>query len=215
MIKTYIDGKLMPVNPLNDIKATCAANNQQFEVVAVGDVTLMGNRKLKSISIDSIFPARAYSWSIPSPREPDYYVNYIEKQMNKHNAVRLVIIGDGVDINMRCTIESFTHNRKAGETEDCYYSLALKEYRAPSVKRLALKSATTAVPGVSTAPAATAKTYTVKAGDCLWGIAHSQLGDGSRYPEIYTLNKSLMDAKNNAAGTPKYTIYSGQVLTLP
>lgn len=50
----------------------------------------------------------------------------------------------------------------------------------------------------------TARTYTVKKGDSLWAIADKQLGDGSRYNEIKTMN----GLKNN-------TIHAGQVLKLP
>jgi nucleoid-associated protein YgaU len=51
------------------------------------------------------------------------------------------------------------------------------------------------------------KTYTVKSGDSLWRIAQNLLGNGSRYTEIYNLNKDKI--KN-----PR-TIYPGQVLTIP
>ena len=49
-----------------------------------------------------------------------------------------------------------------------------------------------------------ASTYTVKAGDTLWDIAQSQLGNGSRYKEIMTLNGLASDV-----------IQPGQVLKLP
>ena len=48
------------------------------------------------------------------------------------------------------------------------------------------------------------KTYTVKAGDSLWAIAAKQLGNGSRYTEIKSLN-----------GLSSDTIRPGQVLKLP
>lgn len=48
------------------------------------------------------------------------------------------------------------------------------------------------------------KTYTVKAGDSLWAIADKELGDGSRYNEIKTMN-----------GLKDNTIHKGQVLKLP
>ena len=48
------------------------------------------------------------------------------------------------------------------------------------------------------------RTYTVKQGDSLWGIAERELGDGLRYEEIRQLNH--LDG---------YTIYPGQKLLLP
>ncbi len=49
-----------------------------------------------------------------------------------------------------------------------------------------------------------ASTYTVKAGDTLWDIAQNQLGSGSRYKEIMSLNGLTSDV-----------IHPGQVLKLP
>lgn len=51
---------------------------------------------------------------------------------------------------------------------------------------------------------AVTKTYTVKSGDSLWKIAASQLGNGSRYTEIKSLNGLTSDV-----------IHAGQVLKLP
>jgi len=47
-------------------------------------------------------------------------------------------------------------------------------------------------------------TYKVKKGDSLWSIAKANLGNGSRWTEI----KSLNGLKSN-------TIHAGQVLKLP
>lgn len=62
------------------------------------------------------------------------------------------------------------------------------------------------IPGSSseTSPAPSYRNYTVKRGDSLWKIAQSQLGLGSRYPEIMELNELTGDS-----------IYPGQILKLP
>jgi LysM repeat protein len=65
-------------------------------------------------------------------------------------------------------------------------------------------------PGTATAkaPAApVAKTYTVKAGDTLSGIAKSQLGNTGAYMKIFELNKDQL--------TDPDKIKPGQVLKLP
>jgi hypothetical protein len=56
------------------------------------------------------------------------------------------------------------------------------------------------------APAVT--TYTVQAGDTLWGVATAYYGDGTRYPEIYEANISTIGGDPNL-------ILPGQILTIP
>lgn len=58
-------------------------------------------------------------------------------------------------------------------------------------------------------------TCTVMNDDTLYTIAKAMLGNGSRYEEIYTLNKQAIDERNKGKSVSKYTIYPGQVLKLP
>jgi nucleoid-associated protein YgaU len=51
------------------------------------------------------------------------------------------------------------------------------------------------------------RTYTVKPGDTLWGIAQSYYGDGAKYPVIFDANRDLLHDPNK--------IYPGQVLRIP
>ncbi|HWR61915.1 MAG TPA: tyrosine-protein phosphatase [Clostridia bacterium] len=55
--------------------------------------------------------------------------------------------------------------------------------------------------------ASTISVYTVVKGDCLWSIAKKQLGDGTRYIEIYKLNESTIKNPD--------LIMIGQKLALP
>jgi nucleoid-associated protein YgaU len=52
------------------------------------------------------------------------------------------------------------------------------------------------------------QTYTVKTGDTFYGIAQDQLGDASRWQEIFDLNKDVVH------GDPK-RLQVGHVLVLP
>lgn len=54
---------------------------------------------------------------------------------------------------------------------------------------------------------ATAGTYTVQNGDCLWSIAKKMLGNGNRWGEIFEANKDIIKSAN--------LIYAGQVLKIP
>jgi nucleoid-associated protein YgaU len=49
--------------------------------------------------------------------------------------------------------------------------------------------------------------HLVQRGDTLFGIAEQRLGDGSRFPEIFELNRELVDDPDR--------IFPNQVLTLP
>ena len=66
-------------------------------------------------------------------------------------------------------------------------------------------SSTTAPAGG--APAAGARTYTVKAGDSLSKIAQRELGDGSKWKAIYEANRDQIKDPD--------LIHPGQVLNLP
>ena len=66
--------------------------------------------------------------------------------------------------------------------------------------------AAAATPAATAAPAA-AKTYTVKAGDTLSGIAKEHLGSAGAYMKIFALNKDQL--------TDPDKIKPGQVLRLP
>ncbi|MEE9448283.1 MAG: peptidoglycan-binding protein LysM [Arenicellales bacterium] len=49
--------------------------------------------------------------------------------------------------------------------------------------------------------------YTIEKGDTLWGIASSQLGKGSRYPEIFEANREVIKDPDK--------IYPGQQIRIP
>lgn len=214
MVKTFFNGVQLPVNPFEDITPKVQGNNKQFDIVDLGEVTVIGKRKLKEFSIKSLFTGNVYPFTTTSsPLEAKTYVDNIYKLMDQSLPGRLVITGDGVDINMLCSIEDFEPSQHFGETNEYYYTLSLKEYREPVVKRVQIVQ-TAAVPKalasaqpVRAAQAPAAKTYTVKSGDCLWNIAKKYYGSGAQYTKIVNANKSKIKNPN--------LIYPGWVLVIP
>ncbi|MCH9002794.1 MAG: LysM peptidoglycan-binding domain-containing protein [Planctomycetes bacterium] len=70
------------------------------------------------------------------------------------------------------------------------------------------RSAPNAASEESASPTGKKRTYTVKSGDSFYAIAQSQLGEASRWNELFELNKTLVK------GDPK-RLQIGQVITLP
>lgn len=166
----------LPVLPPS-IKVTDTMNNTTVNVNTLGEVTLIGNKGLKTISgIDTIFPATRYSWmEVDDLMDPEQYVDKIESYMDK--VVRF--IATDTNINMLCTIESFEHGLDDA-TGDISYSLSLKEYKTVKISSYTTKRKHT-------------KTYIVKSGDTLKKIAKKVTGKTSNSKSIYSQNKKVIE----------------------
>lgn len=209
MIKTFVGGLQLPVNPLEEVSFSYGANNQRFEIVAIGDVTRIGSRGLIKVEIKSLFTDGDYPFVLKSGMSAERYVSRMKSMFNAESPVRFIITGDGVNINLRCSLENFKYTKPFGEVEDYYYTLSLMEYRPYSAKRIVVKpNANPKQPAPSRPEDNKAPgSHTVVAGDCLWALAQKYYGDGSRYKEIWEANKSICSNPN--------LIYPGQVFVIP
>lgn len=182
----------LPVNPPG-FEITQESNNTTINVNKIGEVSLIGKKKLKTISIASFFPSKKYSFvqylDFPPPNKCIQLVeNWIDAP------VKLTITGS--KICMWCTIDSFTYAEQDG-TGDIYYTISLKEYKqlrdptkknggAPTVpknsKRIIKPKGTRQTKAVKNT------TYTVKKGDTLWAIAKRLTGCGANYRAIANQN---------------------------
>lgn len=143
----------------------------------------------------------------------------------------------GVEENLKVTLEDYTITEEAENGFDLNIDINLKQwrdYRTKTVqinipepvtksaqKEAAALYAQQHIPELvilETRPAESApkaKTHKVVKGDTLWGIAKKYLGNGSRYPEIYSLNQEIIDKRNKGTGNSKYTIYPEQIFAIP
>jgi len=104
--------------------------------------------------------------------------------------------------------------------------IELKQYRDFGTKAVTLTNTnegttatTTPDRPAPTAPNRTQSTHTVVSGDTLWGIAQRKLGDGSRWRDIYNLNKETIESAARTRGLASsangHWIFPGTVLRLP
>jgi LysM repeat protein len=192
----------------SEYEVTSESNNTQVVINSLGEVNLLGKRKLKNISFSSFFPKQKYNFceytTFPTPKQS---VKLIEKMKNK-GIVRLTMTG--TPVNMNCTIESFTWGENDG-TKDINFTIEFKEYRKVKVKKTKVKELVvkTVVPADTQREAkeVSSTTYTVVAGDNLSKIAKNLTGSSANWQAIYNQNKGVIGDNPNL-------IYPGQQLVI-
>lgn len=191
-----------------EYEVTSESNNTQVVVNSLGEINLLGKRKLKNISFSSFFPKRKYNFceysTFPTPKES---VKLIEKMKN-NGVLRLTMTG--TPVNMDCTIENFTWGENDG-TKDINFTLEFKEYRKVKAKAAEKKEKVTKkVTLAATTRAAKeikSTTYTVVKGDNLSKIAKNLTGSSANWQAIYNQNRRVI-------GSNPGLIYAGQQLVI-
>lgn len=201
----------IPVLP-EKLKVTSPGNNDTATVLVLGDVLILRKKGLRTVAWDSFFPVNDAPFVTGRITDPMEIVKAIQKARDSLDPVRFLITGTDLDINVRMGVETFDYEERAGELGDFYYSIKLSEWKDYSPRRIVLPPEP-AKPAQAKEPERTGeppkqKTYTVKAGDCLWNIAKKFYGKGSDYTKIYNANKGTIGSNPNL-------IYPGQVFTIP
>lgn len=199
-----------PINP-GELETAMSGSNQIVNIVSLGDVAIPGERGLTPYTINSFFPA---------DDNPQQYVKFIMDWWSAKEEARL--IGEGLDLDSLVIVENFTTTRKAGEEDDIYFNLEMKEYRPYGAKVITIAEPTTAeesavetarptTPNRTDNKPATPQTYTVKRGDSLWAISKRLSKQGGRnWRELYNIPENKKVIGNNPN-----LIYAGQVLQIP
>lgn len=201
-----------------------------------GEVTILGERDCLTISFSSFFPARDYAFArYKKDRAPYAYVRKLSSWITKK--VRCLITS--TNFNRVCVITSFKYGEPDG-SGDISYTLSLKEYRKPKPRTIdlglngyppvsmglgeRLSLGLDKYPGRAKGKTGKAinKTYTVKKGDTLKGIAKKLLGDSSYDQLIYKQNKTVIEKAAKAhkkrsskrKGVPGGWLYEGTKLKI-
>lgn len=119
----------LPVNP-EKVEVKFSGNNTTSEIIKLGEINILRDRKLQEISFESFFPDGEWFPGIRTLgkfKKPEFYKKFLRTIMDNKKPCRLVITG--ININVKCSVELFEYYHQAGDHEDAYYSLKFKEYR--------------------------------------------------------------------------------------
>lgn len=182
----------LPVNPESfDIESS--QNNTSVVVHSLGEINLKGKRNLKGVSFDSFFPAQQYDFCRCACEEPYAYIQKLEALLEDNTTLHLIITD--TEINMQCTIESFSYG-EAERNGDVYYSLNLKEYRVlKNTDVTANKTTNTTVQKAATkrtSKTVKSQSYKWKKGDTWHKVAKKKTGTSANYKAIRKQNKTVI-----------------------
>lgn len=222
MYKVYLNNVMFPIAP-SKMTTKIKNKNKTITLINEGEVNTLKTAGLTEISFDLMIPQVQYPFAVYQDgfKSAEYYLTVFDVLKTSKKPFQFIcsrVSPSGkllFDTNIKVSLEDYKIVEDAKKGLDLTVTVKLKMYREYGTKTIKIIKPTStkmmATGGVkktrSTASTPKVKTHTVKKGDCLWNIAKKYLGKGSRYKEIYNLNKDKIKNPNR--------IYPGQVLTLP
>lgn len=234
----YINKVLFPITPAR-FNIKIKNQNKTVTLINEGEVNQIKKPGLSDIEIPELilplyqnYPFAVYKNGFKSA---DYYLDKLEawKTSRKPQTVILSRISPNgkillFDTNIQATIEDYEILEDVEKYGfDIAVKLSMKQYVTWGAKKLVIKSIKNSSGRKRATKKKTRRTtrslskiYTVKSSDCnLYAIAKKQLGDGSKYKSIYTLNKKVIEAAAKKHGRKSssngHWIYAGTKLKLP
>lgn len=219
--EVYIDDMLLPLPP-QKIPIKYPGQNKSTTLISGEEINLVRPPGLAEITIDVVIPQMNYPSAVwdGSIDDAEDFLDHLHNLKESGDPFEFIVIRDGpgrnnfFDTNIDVTLEDYKVSDDVKEGFDLVVSLTMKEYKSYGTKIMNFVivedqpiPATEEPEPERQAEVPPAKTYTVQKGDCLTLIAKRQLGNGSRWREIYDLNRDKISNPN--------MIQIGWVLTLP
>lgn len=230
MYSVYLDKNVLPITP-SKISIKINNKNKTMTLANGAEINFLKTSGLQEVNFEALLPNSKYpfaNYKNNDFKNADYYLKKIEKLKKRNKPFRFIVVKESQggkdlgDTNMLVSLEDYTITDDASNGTDVTISIKLKQYKKYGTKSVTIippiQNTTTAAiatnnttatisPPVEPRPVEsppTPQTYTVVSGDCLWNICKQYLGDGSKYPEIASLN---------GISNPDL-IYPGQVIKL-
>lgn len=171
----------------------------------LGEINLPGGARMGDCTLeDVILPAQIYPFCVPGDRAAPYeYLYDLEVWSDRGAKLRWIV--SGTSVNASVMLEEITQGEQDG-TNDLYLTIVMRQWKKPEIPVLSVSGGSAQTARDSQTGAASAKTYQVQAGDCLWSIAERYYGSGSQYKRLAAANPAIKNPN---------LIYPGQVLTIP
>jgi hypothetical protein len=219
---------LFPITP-GKLTTKVGSNNKVITLISEGDINILKSPSLMEINFEARFPMRNYPYARENFDFESFHKKLVDLKESK-KSFRFIVArstpgGEATwDTNILVALEDFEVKEDADEGDDVLIDFNLRQYKEYGVKVINNKSNSTTT---STKERATEKTtdkstaYTVKSGDCLFNIAKTAYGDGSKWTTIYNANKSIIEStaekyRGKGKGSSNgHWIYPGTKLTIP
>lgn len=227
----YLDRCLLPIAP-GRLQVSIRNENKTVKLINEGQVNLLKAAGLTEIEFECMIPQVEYPFAVyPSGfRSASWYLEYFERLKSGQRPFQFIVtrkMPDGSPLygtNIKVSMEDYRITEDAEDGFDLSVKIKLKQYREYGTKSVSVKGAVTGAPADTSstytisveltrsqesAPATNkVRSYTVKPGDTIFGIAKEMYGDGSKYTLIYENNRDTIK------GGP-YDLRAGQVIRLP
>jgi len=198
-----------------------SARYQSYDILNIGAVQFPKGTEVGTISWDGTFFGKAKSkeTSIVDKsnwKSPKSCRKILERWRDSGTVLTLVVGKTG--INYDVTISSFS-GVYSGAFGNFDYSISFtrcKELKIRTTNELKIKSFASKS---NRSSKSNEGTYMVVSSDSLWKIAAVMLGQGNRWSEIYSLNKSVIETSAKKHGKSSSSngqwIYPGDIYSLP
>jgi len=213
---------VFPVNP-DTIRVTDGRDSTAVPIIGRQQAVLAGSLNPIEISWEGLLP-RDYDATFvnyKNIRKPADVISRLQRIMGRARDGRQIdptpcrVVVAGTGFSERMTITDLTWEFRGGEPGDIYYRITCRSEKKQIIHITGSSDSSSSGDDGGGGdesdrppPAQPGSTYTVKAGDTLWLIAQKQYGDGSRWPQIYEANKSVIGSNPNL-------IHPGMVLVIP
>jgi LysM repeat protein len=207
----------MPQTPAK-LSVKISGKNTTVTLLNEGEINFLKYPGLTEITLPLVCPM------LTASKRPDYYLTLLERAKTQRTTTQFIMTRTTpagqllFDTNIKVSVEDYTIEENASNGLDVSVEVKLKQYRDYSTKTVVIKNSQDSKDNKSKKTASVetqrsssnapqTKTYTVKKGDTLWGIAKKYYGNGAKYTQIYNANKDKIKNPN--------LIYPGQVFTIP